>query len=535
MLDWLGTYALHSTALLAAVWLASRIASPALAERLWKLGLIGAALTATLQPVVGFEPLAGWLHVSSSMPTAAAALGALAPAGPSAATPAWLMPSWTGVALVAWAAVALLLLARLARLRLQLRRLLARRRELSASDLCGVLDRLGRRAGSYRRVRLSICDEVGVPVAIGVLRPEICVPSRALRELGADELETILAHELAHHLRGDPLWLWIARSLECLFFFQPLVFVAGRRLAELAELCCDARAVRLTRKPQSLAAGLTRVAAWGRRAPGLALASRLAVRRSGLARRVERLLDGALMRRERGPVWLAPLFPALLVVTVAAMPGVSSKPERRIEPVAVAALPEAIEVAESGPEVEVVVEIVEPEVVVEIVEPEVVVEIVEPEVVVEIVEPESVVEVVTEDDADEGSSDESSTDPHSELLREQLHEASDAIADAVKRAIAARRDYYSDEQAELLQEEIRRAKEALRSAQKIVLERTRESVRQLERLRSEHHGEIEEWKRDLRERLSKLREQVHRDRRVLRDEPRETARERRRKGPGRPR
>ena len=40
-------------------------------------------------------------------------------------------------------------------------------------------------------------------IAIGVLgRREICVPTRALHDLGEDELSALLGHELAHHYRG---------------------------------------------------------------------------------------------------------------------------------------------------------------------------------------------------------------------------------------------------------------------------------------------------------------------------------------------
>src|SRR5262245_56949657 len=50
--DWLGTYLLHSTALLGGAWLASRLLrgrAPALQAHLWRAALIGALVSATAQ------------------------------------------------------------------------------------------------------------------------------------------------------------------------------------------------------------------------------------------------------------------------------------------------------------------------------------------------------------------------------------------------------------------------------------------------------------------------------------------------------
>src|ERR1051326_2297845 len=60
MLDWLLTYAAHSTLLLVGAWLLSiRLRSHAVRETLWKTALFGAFLTATAQVVLGVTPLLG--------------------------------------------------------------------------------------------------------------------------------------------------------------------------------------------------------------------------------------------------------------------------------------------------------------------------------------------------------------------------------------------------------------------------------------------------------------------------------------------
>src|SRR5262249_249105 len=49
------------------------------------------------------------------------------------------------------------------------------------------------------------------PAAFGIHRWKILLPERAVEELPDDELRALLAHELAHLVRGDAHWLCISR------------------------------------------------------------------------------------------------------------------------------------------------------------------------------------------------------------------------------------------------------------------------------------------------------------------------------------
>ena len=59
---WMLTYLLHSTLLLGLAWLASKPLSRwsvAAEEMVWKLALVGALFTASLQLAAGWQPLGG--------------------------------------------------------------------------------------------------------------------------------------------------------------------------------------------------------------------------------------------------------------------------------------------------------------------------------------------------------------------------------------------------------------------------------------------------------------------------------------------
>src|SRR5262249_56677939 len=74
--------------------------------------------------------------------------------------------------------------------------------------------------GHVRPVRLTTSEGLKSPVALGWT--EICLPAEALLELDDRQQRSVLAHELAHLRRLDPIWLLPASLLYHPFFFHPL-------------------------------------------------------------------------------------------------------------------------------------------------------------------------------------------------------------------------------------------------------------------------------------------------------------------------
>lgn len=326
---WLLTYLVHSTLLLGGVWLLTRAwrrMPVAWGEALWRAAVLGGVLTATTQLAFDVDPAGGRVAVprapsavvangTTADGTTAASVAAASPVppatddGPSsidarpeplaatdAATPVRAvpgharLPGWTWFALV-WASGCVLGLVRGGRARGRLRTRLAARTRLVDGPLHARLAALVERAGLRRTPRLSAAPGLGSPLAVGVLRPEIVVPTRATTELTSEQQAAMLAHELAHHIRRDALWQSALRALTMLFFFQPLHLVARRRLHESAELLCDAWAVEQTGSSRSLAECLTVVAGWMVRGSRAHPAPAMAAHGSMLRRRVERLVD----------------------------------------------------------------------------------------------------------------------------------------------------------------------------------------------------------------------------------------------------
>jgi len=105
------------------------------------------------------------------------------------------------------------------------------------------------------------CLESEPPLAAldGFAQPCVLLSRGLLRQLDDDELDGVVAHELAHLFQDGNvgvLLLWIARALQAP---SPAALVAFRLLVDAREEACDRMAARVTGKPASLASALLRV------------------------------------------------------------------------------------------------------------------------------------------------------------------------------------------------------------------------------------------------------------------------------------
>jgi hypothetical protein len=216
--------------------------------------------------------------------------------------------------LVGWAFGAIVMLGALARSWRSLRKRLEGRRRLEGEPLGDALAALAAREPILMRAPLlSASDKVPVPMALGITRPEICVPERVTRELGRDAQESILAHELGHVARRDPLARLVTSAFCRVFFFQPLNWLAMHRLSACAELLADDWAARRTTRPLELAECLTKVARWVTRPMSGLPVPTMAAGTSELRQRVERLLRGeGLSAEPHRPIWAAPIVAFVL-------------------------------------------------------------------------------------------------------------------------------------------------------------------------------------------------------------------------------
>ncbi|MEX1363928.1 MAG: M56 family metallopeptidase [Nannocystaceae bacterium] len=358
-MEWLLTYVVHSTALIASIWLLTTLVpklSLGTRETLWKVALLGPLLTASVSQAAGVPSVWGELPVPGALrtePAAASPAPAVAvatsqvdrrivqhrngeleitavrhrPASAVAAAPEPASPlaspsPWPLVLLSLWAAGAAFAVGRLVWSALALRKQLVGRRDVIEDPVLESFLDLCSKAELRRRPRLTASSHLRSPIALG--RREICLPERAVDSLTPPQQQGMLAHELAHLVRHDPPWMVLTAVIEAVFFFQPLNHLARRKIQEVAEFQCDDWAARQTGTGVHLAKCLAEVAGWVEDGPPLTpVATAMADRGSPIVRRITRLLH---QRRAGGrvhPVGRVALTMGSLALVIALVPGVS--------------------------------------------------------------------------------------------------------------------------------------------------------------------------------------------------------------------
>jgi beta-lactamase regulating signal transducer with metallopeptidase domain len=267
MIAWGITYLVHSSLLIAAVWIASRfVRSTSARETFWKIALIAPLLTASVQtnvPLPHATPARITLPAATALSTAPAAFQPTETIDETRRTeiaPLHRSPDPRTLIIGVWLAGAALMLLRLFAGRAWFARALRDRVELLREH-----DRLARlRAAMACRplVRLTESSAVGSPIAMSQFTSgwEIVVPRVTFARLSDEQKETILAHEIAHLLRRDLLWLLGGELIKALLFLQPLNWIAQKKMKECAEFLCDDLAVRHTSNPRALAETLAELA-----------------------------------------------------------------------------------------------------------------------------------------------------------------------------------------------------------------------------------------------------------------------------------
>lgn len=151
-------------------------------------------------------------------------------------------------------------------------------------------DSLCKRLAMVRPVALKISEEVLTPMAIGFFRTVVILPLSVANLLSFEELEVVLAHELAHIRRADYLWNMVQTLVETVFFFHPAVWWLSHRIRDQRELCCDDMAVAACADPVLYASALLRIEEQRRSQMPFAMALNGQGSKITLAARIRRLL-----------------------------------------------------------------------------------------------------------------------------------------------------------------------------------------------------------------------------------------------------
>ncbi|MBX3744625.1 MAG: hypothetical protein KF833_04900 [Verrucomicrobiae bacterium] len=109
------------------------------------------------------------------------------------------------------------------------------------------------------RERVTVVETSGItsPAISGCWRPRLLLPNGLLSRLTPDEIRFLFLHELAHVKRADLALNWVLAAIQILHWFNPVVWLALRRLLAVREEVCDSMVLRSCFPGASREYGLT--------------------------------------------------------------------------------------------------------------------------------------------------------------------------------------------------------------------------------------------------------------------------------------
>ncbi|HEX3108782.1 MAG TPA: M56 family metallopeptidase [Thermoanaerobaculia bacterium] len=192
-----------------------------------------------------------------------------------------------------------------------------------------------------RGVAILESAAVEVPTVIGWLKPLILLPMSTMSALKPEEIEMLLAHELAHIRRHDFFVNLMQTAVETLMFYHPAVWWISHRIRIEREHCCDDMAIETCGSALRYARALTHLEELRAHQAELALAAN----GGSLLTRIRRLVTSNDDSASDTSRWGAAAAVLAVVIAVLAIPSMPALAKRNAEqlptnpPKAVAAKP----------------------------------------------------------------------------------------------------------------------------------------------------------------------------------------------------
>ena len=214
-----------------------------------------------------------------------------------------------------WALGAGVVLLRLLLGTLTIRRLRRHSVRVDGPEWVDIVDDLKATFSLKRPVVLRISAQTIPPMTWGIFRPVVLLPATAV-EWTDSRKRLVLAHELAHVKRNDGILQILLQAVCSIYWFNPIVWYAARRLRIERECACDDQVLKLGADADDYADHLLQVARTLNPGSGLSLATVAMAHRSQLETRLLAILDNRTKRQTVSRLISALLLSTVTVVTL---------------------------------------------------------------------------------------------------------------------------------------------------------------------------------------------------------------------------
>lgn len=168
-------------------------------------------------------------------------------------------------------------------------------------EILNILEHCKRKLYLTNELRILESPLVQSPLLTGFFKPCLVFPSGFTEWLTEAEVKHIILHEL-HHLRSkDYLTNYLFVVFQMLYWFNPLIWLAFRKMRLDREIACDQAVLKLLDEEQHAGYGLTilHFAERGSKSSYLNLANQLVSPKSQLKQRIEKIANFAAESRSK--------------------------------------------------------------------------------------------------------------------------------------------------------------------------------------------------------------------------------------------
>lgn len=123
-------------------------------------------------------------------------------------------------------------------------------------DIDGMIEGLCKKLGTAKPALRVVDEPYPMLFTTGIKNHVIILSKALLDKFTDDQMESALAHEIVHIIRGSSIKTQIIYLLRMLMFYNPVSLIEFRRLVQDDEFICDDITVSITKKPEALIAAI---------------------------------------------------------------------------------------------------------------------------------------------------------------------------------------------------------------------------------------------------------------------------------------
>lgn len=123
---------------------------------------------------------------------------------------------------------------------------------ITNQDILDIVARNKQKVYMHRKIKISTCAFIHIPMVVGLFLPHILLPEIMLEEFKREHIETILLHEICHIKRNDIFKQSLCLLVKTFHWFNPLVWIAAKSLKEDIEFACDHDVLKLIKPDQGV-------------------------------------------------------------------------------------------------------------------------------------------------------------------------------------------------------------------------------------------------------------------------------------------